>query len=162
MPFPLIAMEGKITARRLVEMAVTMEESVAEFYGRAAEMGSETRSLFEDLARAEVKHAQIYKSLDPGGIFIGDVSEQGYLSDLLDTGILRDLSESGKLGKSPLNVDEAFPAAVQLEKETILFYTGLEPLLESSAKSTVQEIIAQEKEHLRRVVSARRKIKTVR
>ncbi|MBU7004847.1 MAG: hypothetical protein HXS50_04720 [Theionarchaea archaeon] len=59
-------------------------------------------------------------------------------------------------------MDEAFPMAVQFEKETILFYTGLQPLLSPGAAEINKKIIAQEKEHLKHVVSARKRLQTIR
>jgi rubrerythrin len=155
-------MKDIINPAELVEIAVKLEESGSSFYSKVAEMNSETRTLFEQLSRAESKHAQLYRSLDPADDFPGQDGAFEYLTQLIDTGPLRTLKETGQLGETPLNMDEAFPMAVQFEKETILFYTGLQPLLSPGATEIIKDIIAQEKDHLRHVVSARKRLQTIR
>ena len=155
-------MERKVTPSQLVEIAVKLEEAGSDFYSDIAKISSENRSLFEELSRVEAKHAQIYRSLDPRGAFPGGNGAYEYLSYLVDAGPLRALRETGKFAQTPLNMDEAFPMAVQFEKETIIFYTGLSPLLSPEAAKLNEQVIVQEKEHLRRVVEARQKYLTSR
>jgi rubrerythrin len=155
-------MKDIINPSEIIEIAVNLEEAGSSFYAQVAEISSETRSLFEQLSRAETKHAQLYRSLDPASDFPGQNGAFEYLTQLVDTGPLRTLRETGKMGETPLNMDEAFPLAVQFEKETILFYTGLQPLLSPEAAEINKEIIAQEKQHLEHVVSARKRLQTVR
>ena len=155
-------MSDMIKPTEIIEIAVNLEEAGSSFYAKVAEISSETRSLFEQLSKAEIKHAQLYRSLDPSGDFPGQDGAFEYLTQLVDTGPLRTLRETGKLGETPLNMDEAFPMAVQFEKETILFYTGLQPLLSPGATEIIEKIIAQEKQHLEHVVSARKKLQTIR
>ena len=155
-------MSEKISPGHLVQTAVKLEEAGSAFYAELAKISSETRSLFEDLSKVEAKHAQIYRNLDPKGAFPRGDGAFEYLTYLMDTGPLRNLRETGKLGETPLNIDEALPMAVQFEKDAILFYTGFNPLLSPEAAAINEKIIAQEKQHLQRVVEARRKLQTVR
>jgi rubrerythrin len=157
-----IPMSGKITPSQLVETAVRLEEASSDFYKQVARISSETRSLFEDLANAEAKHAELYRSFDPDLAFQGGEGVFEYLTYLVDTGPLRNLRESGRLGETPLNLDEAFSAAIQFEKETILFYSGFNQLLSPEAAAINLKIITQEKQHLQKVVSTRARIQTIR
>ena len=153
-------MNNIINPAELVEMAVKLEEAGSTFYAQVAGISSETRSLFEELSKVEAKHAQLYRDLDPTGDFPGQDGALEYLTQLVETGPLRTLRETGKLGETPLNMDEAFSMAVQFEKETILFYTGFQPLLSPKAAEINQTIIVQEKAHLQQVVSARKRLQT--
>jgi rubrerythrin len=155
-------MNDKINPAELVEMAVKLEEAGSSFYAKVAEISSETRSLFESLSKVEAEHARLYRNLDPTGDFPGQDGVFEYLTQLVDSGPLRTLRETGKLGETPLNMDEAFPMAVQFEKETILFYTGFQPLLSPKAAEINQTIIVQEKKHLQQVISARKRLQTIR
>lgn len=155
-------MSQKVSPANLVEIAVKLEEAGSSFYAKVAEISSETRSLFEDLSRVEMKHAQMYREFNPSGDFPGADGAFEYLSYLVDTGPLRNLRETGKLGETPLNMDEAFPMAVKFEKETILFYTGFGSLLSPEASAINDKIITQEKQHLQRVVEAQRRFQTSR
>jgi rubrerythrin len=155
-------MSQRISPADLVEIAVKLEEAGSSFYAQVAEISSETRSLFEDLSKVEMKHAQMYRELNPSGDFPGGDGAFEYLSYLVDTGPLRNLRETGKLGETPLNMDEAFPMAVEFEKETILFYTGFGSLLSPEAAAINEKIVVQEKQHLQRVVEAQRRFQTVR
>jgi rubrerythrin len=155
-------MSQKISPADLVEIAVKLEEAGSSFYAEVAEISSETRSLFEDLSKVEMKHAQMYRELNPSGDFPGGDGAFEYLSYLVDTGPLRNLRETGKLGETPLNMDEAFPMAVAFEKETILFYTGFGSLLSPEAAAINEKIIVQEKQHLQRVVEAQKRFQTAR
>lgn len=79
-------MSEKITPGQLVEMAVKLEEAGSEFYAEVAKIGSEARSIFEDLSKVEAKHAQLYRNLDPTGAFRGGDGAYEYLACLVDTG----------------------------------------------------------------------------
>jgi rubrerythrin len=151
-----------MTPRQLLETAVKLEEAGSDFYRQVADMSSETRSFFEDLASAEAEHAEMYRGFDPALVLIGEDGSFEYLAHLVETGPLRNLRESGGLGEAPVNMDEAFSAAIQFEKDTILFYSGLNPLLSPEAGAINQKIITQEKKHLQRVVSTRARMQTVR
>ncbi len=151
-------MLDKLDAGDIVEVAVKFEEAGKAFYTRVAEMASETRSFFEDLAKAEARHAELYRKLDPKKAFTKDDRATDYLANLMQTGPLASLTESGQLGQAPLNLDEAFTIAIQFEKDSVLFYSGLQSLLSASAAETNDKVVAQEKEHLRTLVATRRKL----
>ncbi len=155
-------MDQNITPDRFVEVAVQLESAGSDLYSDMARVNSETRSLFENLAQAEAKHAELYKSFDSDAIIAGEGEELNHLEDLVEASPLDLLRESGSPRQGPLNLDEAFPLAIQFEKETVLFYSAFTPLLSEEAKEINQKILAQEKEHLRKVLSARKRIQTVR
>jgi rubrerythrin len=151
-----------IIPSEIVEVAIKLEEAGEAFYKDLADIASETRSLFESLAVAEAKHAELFRTLDPDGALSTNDEVSRYLTHLMQTGPIRNLNESGQLGESPLNLDEAFSTAIQLEKDTILFYTGFNALLTPQAAEINTRILAEEKKHLQRIVATRKRLQTQR
>jgi len=150
-------MPSDVTPDQIVGVAVQLEEAGKEFYEQAAKITAETRSLFENLARAEERHAQLFSKMESRSRVSATGPAFEYLINLMKTGPIASLRESGKLAETPLNLDEAFDLATKFEKDTILFFGGLVDLLSVTAGETTQKIVSEEKRHLQAVIENRRK-----
>ncbi len=150
-------MPTDVTPDEIVGVAVQLEEAGKEFYEQAAKITAETKSLFENLARAEARHIQLFRQMESRSRVSAGGPAFEYLINLMMTGPIASLRESGKLAEMPLNLDEALDLAVKFEKDTILFFGGLIDLLSSSAAETTQKIVSEEKRHLLAVIENRKK-----
>ena len=103
-------MEFKYSLRDLVEMAIQIEIGGEKFYRNAADRNHVLRDTFLFLAEEERRHANIFQSLicsqlEEPGI---DVEEAiPYIRAIIDSGVLRYLSERAEFSEKIGSVSEA-------------------------------------------------------
>ena len=148
----------------ILEMAVHIEENGAKFYRNMAENISDNsiRQLFFDLAAMEEEHQNVYISMNKDlsdherkpTVFDPQEEMVQYLRALADLRVfdektkedfdlLEELSEEEKIRK-------IFQAALDLEKDSIVFYLGMKDLVpEQLGKKKIDKIIKEEMGHIR-------------
>jgi rubrerythrin len=149
----------RLNADEALDIAQKIEQNGANFYKRAAGMRKEEgeRNFFLRLADMEYEHERIFramqdelsdedrsrKALDPFGEMLM------YLEALADTSG----GEGSPLATDALTGDETLEqiiqTALELEKESILFYVGLKDIVpDNRTRQKIDEIIGEEKSHL--------------
>ncbi|MCS7187231.1 MAG: ferritin family protein [Armatimonadetes bacterium] len=146
------------SAAEIVDMALEMERVGFKFYSALAENASneETRTMFQWLAGEERVHEKEFEKLREGaGTYTLPESYPGewqaYVQALIESLTILGDEEIHQIAKSA-NFVEALKIGVTLEKDTILFYEALKRYVPESQHKTVDEIIAQEQTHLRRLM----------
>jgi hypothetical protein len=82
------------------------------------------------------------------------VEEYGYLNALVDSMVLNDPADGlSRVGDG--NVHSLLNMAIQIEKDTILFYTELHAMVGEDDGGTISAIIREEKQHLKTLTEAR-------
>jgi rubrerythrin len=161
-------MAKNFTADELFEMAKKMEEDGARFYRNAAESVSseEPRQLLLELADWEDKHRQTFIDMrkqvagsgGPGLDYDPDGEAADYLRTFVDGRVFRIQSDAGERLKQAEDLNDILRIAVGLEKDAILFYTGMKDVMPSDQeKLKVDKILAEERKH---VVTLTRLIET--
>jgi len=136
-----------------MDMAVAAERSAEAFYKALFP----DHNLFNQLARDENIHIEkfmlLLSRLDMVTYSTEETLTQAYLNiQILDkTGIIGNLRKGKKRAEEASDLESAIETAVQLEKDTLLFYQNLATELENAEKQVMQEIIHQEHEHLQKV-----------
>jgi rubrerythrin len=151
------------SADDIFEIALQIERNGIGFYNKAAEgiTAPDTRRMLLDLAAMEERHEQIFASMreelsaqekeqvtfDPYDEIIL------YLRAFADEHVFRvnkeDLSES-LTGKE--TVEDILLTAIGLEKDSIVFYTGMTDYIpENLGKGQIDKIIKEEMSHLARL-----------
>lgn len=143
----------------VIEMAIGTEKTGQLFYKQAAKKTKSNllTQLFNYLADEENKHEHTYRKLynivkaDPRAMPY-DLDEMNlYLKAITDSkfflGSKKALSFITKT-KTPKTL---LDYALQFEKETMLFYMEILNLVNKKHKSLVEKIIAQEKQHVRKL-----------
>ena len=139
----------------IFEMAEQIEHSGVAFYRRAAErsMDEERKQKLLDLAEMELSHERSFAairteqenaptSFDPDG-------EGARYLDAIVAGRVFDLRADHAKDLSGKTVEEILKIAIDLEKDSIVFYLGLRDLVsESLGKERVEAIIAEEMSHI--------------
>jgi len=139
----------------LFKIAMNIERQGIEFYQMAFETAvlEKSKDIFKFLYTEEKRHYEIFRKMDfeldrikfrPEEI---DEEISLYLRSLVDSGIFENILPKEQwrdiTDKLALNV------GIQVEKTSILFYSGIQEItLESTAKSALNKIIAEEKSHL--------------
>ena len=150
-----------------MEMAAAVEESAKEFYTTLSHKFSEHEALFNYLAEDEENHANTYAKLlgkveetyPTGGKRVEEVyptEEERKQADhniqmLESLGLISNLREGASRAREVADLGSALEAAIQLEKDTLLFYQNLTMALGRTDRQEVYKIMNVELNHLYRV-----------
>ncbi|MEA1871616.1 MAG: ferritin family protein [Candidatus Bipolaricaulota bacterium] len=139
----------------IFEMAEQIERNGAAFYRRAAKgsMDEERKQKLLDLAEMELSHEKIFSAMrteqenaptpfDPDG-------ETARYLDAIANGRVFDLQADLIEDLAGKTIEEILKIAIDLEKDSIVFYLGLRDLVsESLGKERMETIIAEEMGHI--------------
>ncbi|MDI6863634.1 MAG: ferritin family protein [Pseudothermotoga sp.] len=140
-----------VNLSELLSIALNIESEGYAFYSNLASMQADgaSKQLFQNLARQEREHQEIFKKLivDTSHLdFSKDnwVSEEvaGYLKSYANMSIFPTMTKMKQM-----NSTEALKLAVEVEKDSIIFYSELLPYA-GNEKETIKKIISEEKRHL--------------
>jgi rubrerythrin len=147
--------EETLTADYVLQLAEQVERNGQKYYFAAAQIFPGGRGIFLDLAQVELEHEKAFAdmrarlSLKPAPPIDPEGSLAHYILNLA-AGTFFELGAdpAGVFHQSDSPKDIVW-AAVGLEKETILFYEGVERILpDPGDRKTVDSIIAAEVSHI--------------
>ena len=147
------------TAAEAVNMALRIEQTGEAFYtGMARKVQDpQVKAVMEDLAVQEQRHYNAFMKLS------GHVSEPPshsqqeweeyaqYLQVAVDNAIFAGPDKALALAESIADPQEALRMALGFEKDTLLFYYDLRDMMREADRPVVNEIIREEKAHVRRL-----------
>jgi len=148
-------MSQRFNADEIFEIAEQIERNGVTFYRHAAEVALDAgqKQKLLDLAEMELSHERTFASMrmeqadtplsfDPNG-------EAARYLDALADGRIFDLRSDLIEDLAGKTIEEILKIAIELEKESIVFYLGLRDLVsESMGKERVAPIIAEEMSHI--------------
>lgn len=139
----------------IVDIAIQIEENGERIYRDAAEKIEDpsVKALLRWLADEEVKHVKWFTALKDKVSDTGDHSEQ----EKIGRALLRDAvgTQNFTLKEADFStldqVEDLIGLAIEFEKDTILFYRMLQPLMvDRETLEQLNEIIKEEEEHIQR------------
>ncbi|MFW6262978.1 MAG: ferritin-like domain-containing protein [Thermotogota bacterium] len=142
----------------LLNVALKIESDGYEMYSKLAEENEgELKALFKDLAEQERDHQQRFKKIfdrcmenEKQHADWTDDENAGYLMSFAELSIFPKLSGSKKTD----HVNDAIDMAIEVEKDSIIFHSDLKTYFKD--KQTIDEIIAEEKQHLMDLLKSRK------
>jgi rubrerythrin len=149
---------GAFSAAEMVDIAIQLEQNGQVFYLEAAKRAAEedARRLLELLAREEKRHEGIFRQMLPEEKehrpleeYPGEKSE--YVQALLEERLLPSQEIVDKT-LSLLADQDLLDFALGFEKDTILFYYEMRHLLGEAQRPIMEDIMAQEKTHVERLL----------
>lgn len=158
-------MDAKIGGYDVLEIAEKIERNGVKFYRRAAGLCSDDRisTLFVQLAQWEARHVELFGQMrerltaegrQPGHVDpdrIDGIDAQA-LAGLAVFGIQPDPSRELTGSESRTDV---LRMAIEKEKDSIVYYTGLKGFLaHQTDRQVVEEVIQEEMKHVRILVQA--------
>jgi rubrerythrin len=148
----------------IFEMAEQIERNGARFYRKIAE-GSpkgDVRNLFLKFAKMEEGHERVFISMraklsdkdKESTVFDPEGESAQYLRSLADLRVFDENAGEGFAFSEGLAEEDkmkrAIMAAIDLEKESIVFYQGMREFVpESLGKNKINDIIKEEMKHIR-------------
>jgi rubrerythrin len=147
-----------LTGDEIIEIATHLEESGEAFYNAAAERATtaDIKALFQDLAVQEQYHRQAFQQMGRGGVELALSPEQwdefqAYTDALLRQSFFAKPENALNLAAGAQDEREALKAALDFEKEAMLFFHELQNAVRGPGQQTVERIIQEEKQHVQRL-----------
>lgn len=142
----------------LLNVALRIEADGYSTYSRLAEENKgELKKLFAHLAEQEKGHQEKFKKIfeivEADESTVASWAEDdnaGYLMAFAEMSIFPKLSAAS----NPANINDAIDLAVEVEKDSIIFYTDLKMYFKN--KEIIDEVIAEEKKHLMDLLRSRK------
>ena len=150
-------------ATELMDMAIRIEKQGQAFYQAClSTTGNERmRTVFGYLLKQEIEHARVFSrmkaNLKPDQplpeSYPGELHH--YLDAFVKGEIFDDPEAAEKLVQTLEDEEDAVEAALDIEKQSILFYSGIKSMIRRIEAEEVDRIIAEEHDHIRRLQSFR-------
>lgn len=143
------------SAEEVVELAVNTEKNGKAFYESAADSAKdkELKDLFGFLAIQEDSHRKRFEALRGRTEKLmqpADVEETTkYLNAIVSSEFFMGNNKALGKAKKAKSREELLSFALQFEKETLLFFTEISELSEGTTRDVLEEIIKEEKRHVR-------------
>jgi len=151
------------SGRELVDIAIGIERNGLAFYKSLLESEKDTmtRGAYKYLADMEGQHIKTFQGM------LNTAGEYGppemyteeydlYLRALVDSVVFTNDQVARKMAENARSSAEAIQIALGAEKDSILFYMEMRDLVRSSDRDLVNNIIEEEKSHLRRLTELKR------
>lgn len=160
-------MARTFSIEEIVEMAVKIEEDGAIFYKTLAEISrnKSAKEIFRYLQGEEKEHAatfqSIYKEMTQKNFTKAFPNEEAniYLHLLVEMRLFKNQKEAEDTARKMRSEQEAIDIALNVEKDTLLFYYEIIDGVETEVKEIVKKLIEQEKSHVRRLTTLKEIIK---
>ncbi len=150
----------KFNAFEVFEIAERIERNGAKFYRRAAELfdDSRTHNMFLKLVEWEAAHEQVFADMRK------QLSEQGPelrtfevendvvfdAQSMAGLAVFGNKMDPSKELTGKESITDVLKSAIEKEKDTIIFYTGLKDFVSAEAgKDKIADIIKEEMHHVR-------------
>lgn len=153
------------SSKEILEMAVRIEENGLGFYKAASASTDNVRikELFDYFIIEEVKHVELFEALkeaitenEPSDYNDPYLEEESkYLNALADSSIFMKGEEGVNKAKAIKSDDEALDFAIQMEKDSILFYLELINMVRDHDRPTVKNILSEERKHIAKLTELR-------
>jgi rubrerythrin len=154
-------------AAEVLDMAIEIERQGLAFYTgcAAARADASVAEVFEYAAEQERRHIERFSEMK------GDLDEYtvpesypgetlGYLRGFLSKRLFTSVDDASCSAEAIEDRVEAVETAVELERSTIAFYSGVKQIVRPSEKDVIDEIIAEEHRHIRRLLELKREFTT--
>lgn len=153
-------------ASEMLDMAIQIEQQGLEFYKAclAAQTNPEVKEVFQYLADQEKEHASIFSRMKaelPDDYTLPE-SYPGEMQHYMDTfvkgKVFEDPAEAGKKGMEMADPLAVIDFGLEIEKASILFYSGMKEYVRSSEVQDIDRIIAEEQQHVKRLLALRKDV----
>ena len=144
-------------ADEVYEMAEQIERNGAKFYRAAAKKYPDVSKMLLDLAKWEDEHEKTFAAMraelsgteEAPSVFDPDNQAQMYLRVMADEHVFDTKTDPVKQLDGLATTEKVIKYAISMEKDSIVFYTGLkESTPRKAGKDKVEAIIKQELGHI--------------
>ena len=150
-------MDLKYAGSEVLQMAVEIEKKGKAFYDGLAETvkDDKARDMFRFLSDEEIKHQIFFQQMlesietvEPASPY-DNADVKQYFRALIERRIFPSESEGGMLKEYLDDLVVATRIAISMEKDSILFYYEIKPVVQEKDHSVLDKIINEEKKHIK-------------
>jgi rubrerythrin len=153
------------SGRELVSIGMGIEVNGAAFYDSLAGCAKDdsVKTTYRQLADKEREHVQTFQKMlssvsdyDPPETLTEEY--EAYMRALVDSLVFTDEKTACDLARRMSSDLEAVRTALIAEKDSILFYTEMRDLVRAAERHVVDQLIAEEKSHVRELTELMRNV----
>ncbi|MGM0378314.1 MAG: ferritin family protein [Bacillota bacterium] len=138
-------------ADELIKFVSETEQKVADLYQKMSEnTKGKSQRVFENLSKDELKHKEMYENMAENLKGVFKISEEDY--NVLNQLMKKD-SFKGFNAKENFVKEDALVLAEKVEKDGIILYSEILRIFDDIDKDLVENIIEEERKHLRLVLN---------
>lgn len=154
------------SAAQLMEMAVRIEEHGRAFYEACLSepIDGKSRELFQFLLDQEREHARLFSRMKEEADGHEPLPEsypgelESYMEAFTAGAVFDDPERASRRVRELQGPFGILEAALDFEKKSILFYSGMKTLVRRSDADRVDRVMAEEHDHVRRLLALRREV----
>ncbi len=154
-----------ISGGELLNIAIGIERQGIAFYDTMARSSGNTITceVFQYLADMERRHLQLFQDMlaeaaDWQAPESYSDEQIGYIKGLVESAVFSDEMASGEIINHTESDIGALELAISAEKDSILFYYEMGDIIPRGNRHTVEQIINEEKLHLRQLTELKNKL----
>ncbi|MBN2060440.1 MAG: hypothetical protein JW882_08485 [Deltaproteobacteria bacterium] len=152
------------SAREILEAAVEKEKMRKGFYENVCELSTnqEMKELFQSLKEEEEKHIATFTHIRdnlPEETYSEEYNAdmEAYMDSVIDDRLYSEIDTKGFVQKA-IAAENVFQLAIGFEKDAILYFREFLPYLTESDRKVVEELIEQEKGHIRKLADMKQRM----
>lgn len=151
-------MANIFSGSEIVELGVQIEKNGRDFYEVLSKLSKSPSAaeIFEFLAKEEEKHIGIFKNI------LKNIEKDGfsqlyadeyvaYMNALVSECVFTEKDKGKDIAKKVASYKEAVELGIGFEKDSIIFYEGIKQFVPEHDKTVVDNLIGQERKHLRQL-----------
>lgn len=154
------------TADEIFDVAIGMEKNGIDFYTRAFQgsRNKDVKSLYTKLIGEEKNHLQFFQDTKESlavSVSLDTMDEDYalYLKALIESTVFTPEKRAEAVDKAKIATEsQALDFALGMERDSILFYLEMKPLMAPTARVSVDKIIKEERSHLERLSAMKEKL----
>jgi len=152
-------------ASEIVELGIQIEANGRDFYNTLVAQSRNEKAgiIFKYLAGEEEKHILVFQKIlekteqyEPPTIYADEY--RAYMNALAGDYVFTQKDKGAAVAKKIKSDIEAAEAGIRFEKDSIIFYEGMEKVVPSYDKKVVEELILQEQHHLKQLLDLKKQI----
>lgn len=152
-----------LVGSELVKIGIQIEKNGRDFYNALAvrSKNKKIKEMFDFLAGEEEKHIVAFekildgiKGYEPAESYPGEYT--AYMNILASEYVFTQKDTGGQLAGKVKDETEAVDLGIGFEKDSIVFYLGMRKALPEYDYKVIDELIAQEEEHLRMLLDVKK------
>lgn len=156
-------MAKQFTGCEIAEMGIEIEKNGREFYLNLLEKADtdEVKQVMRDLAHQEEEHIEVFRKIhdtscdrQPKGAYPDEYFS--YMNSLAGQYVFTQKGSGAEMAKKVGDCRQGIEMGIGFEKDSILLYQEMRELVPDDDKHLVDELIEQEKEHLRRLLGLKK------
>ena len=155
-------MSVQLSGADLIDLAIQTETRGERFYRQAAAAANkpEAKALFTDLGDQEVLHRRTFERLS-GAIVVTEIDPTtwdeavAYIEATVDSAFF---GKGAPIQAIPAGatVEEMLTQALRFEQQTLLYFGSLRDLVQPTSRAIVDQIMAEERSHVRLLAAMRK------